>query len=117
MPSPLAKFAFNAEQAARVSWFFGQKVLAARVSHPIALPEPSRGRAMPDRRRILGDLWRLIEQDWHNIEAGYYVLPKDEFGGPFEALRSTADFFADLGAVERRRHGRLELRRLTEVPR
>src|SRR5262249_237087 len=27
------------------------------------------------------------------------------------------DFFADLSAVERRRHGRLELRRLTEVPR
>jgi ubiquinone/menaquinone biosynthesis C-methylase UbiE len=116
MPSALAKLAFNAEQAARVSWFFGQKVLAARVS-PVPLPESLRGRAMPDKRRILSDLWRLIEQDWRNIEAGYYLLPTDEFGSPFEALRHMADFFADLAAVERRRNGATEACRLTEVPR
>jgi ubiquinone/menaquinone biosynthesis C-methylase UbiE len=117
MPSALDKLAFNAEQAVRVPWFFGQKLLAARVSRPVALPEPLRGRAMPDKRRILGDLWRLIEQDCRNIEAGHYLAPTDEFGSPLEALRRVADFFADLSAVERRRHGAREECRLTEIPR
>jgi len=117
MPSALDKLAFNAEQAARVSWFFGQKLVAARVSRPVPLPEPLRGRAMPDKRRIVRDLWGLIEQDWRNIEAGYYLPPTDEFGSPFEALRRVADFFADLSAVERRRHGASEERRLSEAPR
>ena len=71
---------------------------------------------MPDRRRILADLWALIEQDWRNIEAGYYAHPTDGFGSPFEALRRAVDFFADLRAVERRRHGAREERFLTEVP-
>ena len=73
MPSALDKLVFEAAQAARVWWFFGQKLLAARVSRPVPLPEPLRGRPMPDKRRILADLWALIEQDWRNIEAGYYA--------------------------------------------
>ena len=63
MPSALDKLAFDAVQAMRVSWYFGQKLLAARISRPVPLPELLRGRPMPDRRRILGDLWALIEQD------------------------------------------------------
>src|SRR5271167_1878631 len=116
MPSALDKLAFDAVQAVRVSWFFGQKLLAARVSRPVPLPEPLRGRPMPDKRRILSDLWTLIEQDWRNIEAGYYALPKDGLGSPFEAVRGAIDFFADLSAVERRRHGASEERILNEVP-
>ncbi len=116
MPFALDKLAFNATQAARVSWFFGQKLLAARVSRPVPLPEPLRGRPMPDKRRILADLWTLIEQDWRNIEAGYYARPEDGLGSPFEAVRRAVDFFADLSAVERRRHGQREERFLTNVP-
>jgi ubiquinone/menaquinone biosynthesis C-methylase UbiE len=116
MPFALDKLAFNATQAARVSWFFGQKLLAARVSRPVPLPEPLRGRSMPDKRRILADLWTLIEQDWRNIEAGYYAHPEDGLGSPFEAVRRAADFFADLSAVERRRHGQRKERFLTNVP-
>jgi hypothetical protein len=108
MQSALEKLAFNAAQAARVSWFFGQKLLAARVSRPVPLPEPLRGRPMPDKRRILADLWTLIEQDWRNIEAGYYARPKDGLGSPLEAVRRAIDFFTDLSAVERRRHARSE---------
>ena len=115
MPSVADKLIFNGEQAARVSWFFGQKLLAARLSRPVPLREPLHGRAMPDKRRILNDLWGLVEQDWHNVAAGYYLPPSDEFSSPFEALRRAADFFADLSAVERRRHGTSEMRRLTEV--
>ena len=116
MPAALDKLTFNASQALRVTWFFGQKLLAARVSRPVALPEPLRGRPMPDKRRILADLWTLIEQDWRNIEAGHYAPPEDGLGSPFEALRRAADFFADLRAVEHRRHGAPEERILSEVP-
>jgi ubiquinone/menaquinone biosynthesis C-methylase UbiE len=116
MPFALDKLAFNATQAARVSWFFGQKLLAARVSRPVPLPEPLRGRPMPDKRRILADLWTLIEQDWRNIEAGYYARPEDGLGNPFEALRGAIDFFSDLRAVEHRRHGAHGERILREVP-
>src|SRR6516164_9878636 len=116
MPFALDKLAFDAAQVARVSWFFGQKLLAARVSRPVPLPEPLRGRPMPDRQRILSDLWSLIEQDWRNIETGYYARPEDGLGSPFEALRRAADFFTDLSAVERRRHGAPEERLLSEVP-
>jgi ubiquinone/menaquinone biosynthesis C-methylase UbiE len=116
MLSALDRLAFNAAQAARVSWFFGQKLLAARITRPVPLPEALRGRAMPDRRRILRDLWGLIEQDWRNVEAGYYLPPTDRSDNPFEALRRAADFFADLSAVERRRHSTTEVCRLPEVP-
>src|SRR5215469_2436072 len=91
MPGALDKLAFDAAQAARVSWFFGQKLLAARVSRPVPLPAPLRGRPMPDKRRILADLWTLIEQDWRNIEAGYYARPSDGFGNPLEAVRGAID--------------------------
>lgn len=116
MPSALDKFAFNAAQAARVSWFFGQKMLAGRVSRPVPIPDALRGRAVPDRRRILADLQALIEQDWRNIEAGIYRLPTEDLGSPFEAIRRAVDFFADLSAVERRRHGPKEARFLTKAP-
>jgi ubiquinone/menaquinone biosynthesis C-methylase UbiE len=114
MPTALDKLAFNAAQAARISWFFGQKMLTARVSRPVPVPQELRGRPVPDRRRILADLRSLIEQDWRNIEAGHYAFPSDELGNPFEAMRRAVDFFADLSAVERRRHGPVEGRLLTE---
>jgi ubiquinone/menaquinone biosynthesis C-methylase UbiE len=105
MATPLDKLFYDTAQAARVSWFFGQKLLAARLSKPMPLPEELRGRAMPDRRRILADLWKLLEQDWRNIEAGIYAMPEDWRGNPLAGLRGAVDFFADLGAVEARRHG------------
>jgi ubiquinone/menaquinone biosynthesis C-methylase UbiE len=116
MPSALDKLAFNAAQAARVSWFFGQKLLAARVSRPLPLPDSVRGRPMPDRRRLLADLRALLEQDWRNIEAGYYGRPADGLGNPLAEIRRALDFFTDLNAVEERRHGRPDERLLTEAP-
>ena len=116
MPSALDKFAFSATQTARISWFFGQKLLAARMGRPVPVPEALRRLPMPDRRRILADLRALIAQDWRNIEAGYYAPPADELGNPLEEIRRALDFFADLGAVEERRHGGCEDRLLSEVP-
>jgi ubiquinone/menaquinone biosynthesis C-methylase UbiE len=105
MARNLEKLAFETAQMARIGWFFGQKLLAARLTRPVAAPPEFKVRAMPDRQRLLADLWRLIERDWENIAAAIYAMPEEWRGSPVEGLRRAADFFADLGAVERRRHG------------
>lgn len=116
MKFPLERVAFNTTQTARIGWFFGQKLLAARMGRPVRLPEALRGRPMPDRQRLLADLRALMERDWRNIEAGYYAPPADGLGKPLEEIRRAIDFFADLSAVEQRRHGGHEERVLTDAP-
>ena len=116
MPTTFDRFTFSAAQAARISWFFGQKMAAARLSRPVPLPPELKGRPMPGRNKILSDLWALIEQDWRNVEAGFYRPPEDGIGSPLEALRGAVDFFADLAEVERRRHGGADGRRLHDKP-
>jgi ubiquinone/menaquinone biosynthesis C-methylase UbiE len=115
MPTILDKLSFDAAQAGRVFWYFGQKLLAARLSRPQPFSESLRARPMPDRRRILADLRALFEQDWRNIEAGYYAAPAEGFG-PFAALRRAVDFFVDLENVEARRHGDRKERLLDGPP-
>jgi ubiquinone/menaquinone biosynthesis C-methylase UbiE len=105
MANSFDRLAFETAQMARIGWFFGQKLLAQRLTRPVPAPPELRGRAMPDRRRLIADLWRLIEQDWRNIKAGIYAMPEDWRGSPLAGLRRAVDFFADLGAVEARRHG------------
>ena len=104
MVNTLEKLAFEATQAARIGWYFGHKALVARLTKPAPAPH-LRGRTVPDRQRLIADLWRLVERDWRNIEAGIYAPPEDGRGNPLEGLRRAADFFADLSAVEARRHG------------
>jgi ubiquinone/menaquinone biosynthesis C-methylase UbiE len=116
MPDAFDKLAFETAQMARIGWFFGQKLLAARLAKPVPLPAKFRGRAMPDRRRLLSDLWRLIEQDWQNIANGIYAPPEEWRGNPIDGFRRAADFFADLRAVEARRHGDPAERLLREAP-
>ena len=105
MANTFDKLAFETAQAARIGWFFGQKLLAARLTRPIPTPVKLRGRPMPGRERLLADLWRLVEQDWRNINAGIYMAPEDWRGSPLAGLRRAVDFFTDLRAVEARRHG------------
>jgi ubiquinone/menaquinone biosynthesis C-methylase UbiE len=115
MENSLDRLRYGAGQAARVSWFFGQKLVAARLARPIELPEGLRARSMPDRKRILADLRALLACDWRNIEAGIYAPP--ETGNPIAGLRRAVDFFADLPAVEKRRQGGgRDDRRLDTVP-
>src|SRR4029077_11583139 len=73
MPDAFDKLAFETAQMARIGWFFGQKLLAARLAQPTPLPEKLRGRKTPNRQQLLRDLWRLIEQDWQNIATGVYA--------------------------------------------
>jgi ubiquinone/menaquinone biosynthesis C-methylase UbiE len=105
MTNSFDKLAFETAQAARIGWFFGQKLMAGRLARAKPAPRELQGRRTPDRRRLVADLWRLIEVDWRNIEAGVYAPPEDWRGSPLAELRRAVDFFADLGAVERRRHG------------
>jgi ubiquinone/menaquinone biosynthesis C-methylase UbiE len=110
MVNTFDRLAFETAQLARIGWFFGQKLLAARLARPAPAPPELRGRKMPDRQRLIADLWQLIENDWRNIEAGIYAAPTlfedgDWQGNPLAGLRRTIDFFADLRAVEARRHG------------
>jgi ubiquinone/menaquinone biosynthesis C-methylase UbiE len=104
MASTIEKLAFGPLQQVRSSWFFGQKLLAARLGRPAPLPPAVRDRPMPDRGRILGDLRLLLDQDRRNVETGLYAVPDADLGCPLEAVRRALDFFADLPAVERRRH-------------
>ena len=105
MPDAFDKLAFETAQVARIGWFFGQKLLAARLAKPTPVPQKLRGRKTPDRQRLLHDLWRLIERDWQNIANGVYAAPEDWRGNPLAGLRRAADFFADLRTVEASRHG------------
>ncbi|MBV8652856.1 MAG: class I SAM-dependent methyltransferase [Alphaproteobacteria bacterium] len=111
MASALDRLAYGATQGLRVSWYYGQKLVAAARAEP--QPEPrepprpkqprDRGRRRPDRARLLRDLARLLERDWQNIAAGYYQLPADLVPNPLPRLRRSRQFFADLPRVEARR--------------
>ncbi|HTZ34694.1 MAG TPA: methyltransferase domain-containing protein [Stellaceae bacterium] len=105
MASSWNKLRYDTTQAARVAWFFGQKLLAARFTRPVEAPPELRGREVPDRARILGDLRKLLEQDWRNIAAGHYLPPEDWPRDPLGEIARAIDCFADMAAVDARRHG------------
>ena len=90
--------------AARIGWFFGQKLLAARLSRPVAAAgaaaRSADARQPPHPRRSAQPSRAGLAQH----RSGYYARPGDRLGTPFEAVRRAIDFFADLSAVERRRH-------------
>jgi ubiquinone/menaquinone biosynthesis C-methylase UbiE len=112
MASPLDKLLYDVGQTARVSWFFGQKLLAARFAKPLPAPPELRGRKVPDRSRVLADLRKLLDQDWRNIEAGLYAAPEGWPRNPLAEIARAIDCLYDMQAVEARRHGDQRQRRL-----
>jgi ubiquinone/menaquinone biosynthesis C-methylase UbiE len=114
MIGPAGRVAYAVSQTARVSWFFVQYALAARIGGPAVPPErrPARS-SVPGTRGVIGELRRLMRRDLANMEAGYYRLPHDMAGPPGRALVDALRFFGDLPAVQRRRRAgaRAEIRR------
>ena len=110
MISSLDRFVYRASQGARFSWYFGQKLLAARLADRMGgrTPTPPEIKArMPSTRRLLNDLRALLRRDLENIEAGLYRLPADLADSPFQAFAKARRFFADLAVVnDRRQAGR-----------
>jgi ubiquinone/menaquinone biosynthesis C-methylase UbiE len=104
MATPLDRMLYDAAQGLRVSWYWGQKLLAASRSTSEKLPEELQ-RSLPDRARHLRDLRLLLERDWRNIAAGYYRMP-ELLASPAAQLRRSRAFFADLSRVEARRKAR-----------
>jgi ubiquinone/menaquinone biosynthesis C-methylase UbiE len=115
MATTLKRLAYGAAQSARVSWYFGQKWLAARRAERVPAPVELRAR-MPDTGRILKDLGALLARDLANIKAGYYQLPVDLVPNPLEQLRLSRRFFADLPSVEERRRERRNSEVLGDAP-
>jgi ubiquinone/menaquinone biosynthesis C-methylase UbiE len=102
MASTLQRFAYGASQGLRVSWFWGQKLVAASRSQRPKLPQEIR-QTLPDRARLLRDLRRLLARDWRNIAEGIYRMPADLVPNPAAELRRCRRFLADLKEVEERR--------------
>ena len=96
---------YDVGQAARVAWFFAHAQLAGRLAPPLLEP-PEVERPLPTRAQMMADLFRLLRRDRANIEAGYYRAPDDLLRNPLPALGRSLRFFADLGAIDRRRRER-----------
>jgi hypothetical protein len=102
MVSAVDRLVYGAAQGLRFSWYFGQKMMAARRSARRPAP-PERRARMPETARVLRDLGALFARDLDNIAQGYYALPVDLVESPREALDRARRFFADLEQVEERR--------------
>lgn len=115
MVGAVGRAAYAAGQAARVAWFFGQYVAAARLGGAAA-PRGRRSaaaaaklpdRPLPNRADILRALRRLMQSDFANIRAGHYRMPHDLIVDPRRALRDAVAFLGDVPEVARRRSGRI----------
>jgi ubiquinone/menaquinone biosynthesis C-methylase UbiE len=115
MANTLEWLAYRASQRLRISWYFGQKWLSARLTEEVPAPAELKER-MPDRARILADLRALLEQDWRNIEEGHYRLPDGVVASPLEALRKAGRYFADLRQVDARRRAEARDEVLRDAP-
>ncbi len=101
--TPLQRRAFRLSQSASAGLFLGQKWLSTRITRPIKADPPIEG-PFPTDKDILADLQSLLTRDLENAEQGYYPPPDDLLRRPLSALTGAFRYFADLPAVERRRH-------------
>jgi len=106
---PITRAAFAIGQGARIGLYWSQYWLSARLTRPVGGKRLAGG---PKVGVILADLRELMARDWRNVAAGLYRMPHDLAAGPLRALALAGRYFADLPAVERRRHRRdgLEVR-------
>src|SRR5258708_2150593 len=117
MASALQRLAYGAAQGLRVSWYYGQKLVAASRAAPplVRIAEESRA-ALPGRARRLRDLGLVFERDWRNIAAVLYRLPAALIPHPLAEWRRSRRFFADLESVEARPRANDNSEILRQVP-
>jgi ubiquinone/menaquinone biosynthesis C-methylase UbiE len=112
----LQRLAYGAREGVRIPWYFGQKILAARLS-PASPDRPARRQPTPGTELILRDLGALLAEDLQNIEAGRYAFPPPPLDGPVASISSAGRFFADLAAVNRRRQAKARTEVRQSAPR
>ena len=105
--TPFERFSYDLGQAARVAWFFAHGQLAGRLAPPLLEPPVIEG-ALPTREQMMADLFGLLRRDRANVEAGRYRKPPGLLGDRLPELGRSLRFFADLGAIDRRRRARVE---------
>jgi ubiquinone/menaquinone biosynthesis C-methylase UbiE len=115
MVSAVERLVYGATQGLRVSWYFGQKMVAARRGNRIPAP-PERRARMPDTARVLRDLAALFARDLDNIVKGYYAMPVDLLESPRETLEHTRLFFEDLERVNERRRNHVHSEVMETAP-
>jgi ubiquinone/menaquinone biosynthesis C-methylase UbiE len=104
MIGPAERAAYALSQTARISWFYGQKALAAQLNgRVVAKDKIPKGLTFPDNSEMLEEIRKLMRQDLANIDAGYYRMPHDMIEPPRKILRDAVRFFRDLPEVQRRR--------------
>lgn len=99
----LGRAAYALGQSARAALYVGQYRLSQRLTTPLPATRAAPG-PFPSSAAIMADLRRLFARDLANIEAGLYRRPHDLLSGAWRALSRAGAYFADLPAVERRRH-------------
>ncbi len=106
---PVERIFYAASQTARVSWYFGQYVIAYRFLRrterraPRSDSPPGSGSDSSLRPSLFRALRDLMQRDLANIEAGVYRMPYDLVMPAGPALGNTVRFFRDVPAVHRRR--------------
>jgi ubiquinone/menaquinone biosynthesis C-methylase UbiE len=104
---PIEGLAYDFNQVARVAWFRAHAQLAGRLAPPLLEPPEIAG-PLPTHQQMRADLFRLLRRDRANIEAGHYRRPPELVGNPLPALGRSLRFFADLGAIDRRRREQID---------
>jgi ubiquinone/menaquinone biosynthesis C-methylase UbiE len=101
----LGRLGYGLSQSARVAWYMGHYIAAARMEDAKG-EEPPPARPTPDRAALLGAIRALFAEDWRNIEAGVYAMPHDLVGSPMRLAERSLRFFRDVPRVTARRAAR-----------
>ncbi|NBB82767.1 MAG: methyltransferase domain-containing protein, partial [Alphaproteobacteria bacterium] len=104
MPTPIDRAAYAAATGLRVGWFYGQYMLAGRLSRG-SFPAPAGESRGPSQQELLAGLLALFRRDWQAIADGLY-RPARLVERPDRAVAAARAYFADLPDVNRRRQAR-----------
>jgi len=112
MTNALDRLSYGVSQSARVAWYFGHYLAAARAgkkARPVRSTSAARG---PDSATFYRALYALFEQDWRNVEKGLYAPPQGLAADPRHLLALSGLFLKDARRVAERR----AKKRVRELP-